>query len=99
MSRAVHYRDRNQFLADRVPGSFWISDQSGDATQSLLFFCPCGCGDKSVLTIGNGFKPNLGPRCPTWDWNGSTTAAELSPSVNWKGHWHGWLRAGAWRAC
>ena len=96
MTRAVHYRDRNDFLQDQVPGSFWISGPEEKGEQSFIFFCPCGCGDKSVLKIGNGFKPKHGP---SWCWNGSTAAAEIAPSVNWQGHWHGWLQAGVWRAC
>lgn len=96
MIRATFYLDRAAFLKDRVPGSFWIGDPGESGTQDLLFYCPCGCGAKSLLTIGNGFKPAFGP---SWLWNGSTTAPDLRPSVNWEGHWHGWLKDGAWRAC
>lgn len=96
MTCAIHYRDRNAFLQDRVPGSFWISGPEEQGEQSFIFFCLCGCGDKSVLKIGNGCKPKHGP---SWYWNGSTAAAELGPSVNWQGHWHGWLCEGIWRAC
>jgi len=96
VTRAIHYRDRNQFLADQVPGSFWVAPPDDDGTQVWLHFCPCGCGAKHRLRVGNGFKPSHGP---SWCWNGSTTAPELSPSINWEGHWHGWLRAGEWRAC
>ena len=96
MTRATHYTDRSAFLADRVAGSFWIGPADDEGIQNLLYFCPCGCELKSVLRVGNGFKPNLGP---SWCWNGSTTVPELSPSVNWVGHWHGWLQGGEWRSC
>lgn len=96
MTRAVHYAERDAFLADKVAGSFWLSEPDADGEQTFLFFCPCGCGDKSLLTVGNGFKP---ADAPSWRWNGQTDTAELSPSVNWKGHWHGWLRGGEWRSC
>ena len=96
MKRATHYLDRNAFLRDRRAGSFWISDPEEDGSQSFLVFCPCGCGDRSRLTIGRGFKPKHGP---SWTWNGRCDAPELSPSVDWQNHWHGWLRAGVWRPC
>ena len=96
MTRAIHYRDRNAFFGDQTPGSFWIADPDEDGTQVWLHFCPCGCGTKQRLKVGNGFKPKVGP---SWCWNGSTSAPELSPSINWQGHWHGWLQGGEWRAC
>lgn len=94
--KAVHYSDRTAFLAERVTGSFWVSDEDESGLQDFIFFCPCGCEAKLLLTVGNGFKPI---HEPSWYWNGSIDDPELSPSVNWEGHWHGWLRNGVWSLC
>lgn len=94
MTRAIHYSDRNAMVRDAVPGSFWIGRPDPVGDQPFWFICPCGCGDRRVLTVGNGFKPDT---APSWRWNGLTDAVELTPSVNMQGHWHGWLRAGEWQ--
>jgi len=48
------------------------------------------------LLAGKNFKPAQGP---SWNWNGSSSAPTLTPSVNHEGHWHGWLTAGVWVSC
>lgn len=34
------------------------------------------------------------PRFPRWDLSGSPSAPTLKPSINTRGHWHGWVRDG-----
>lgn len=92
MRPAVHYEEREAFLADAVPGSFWIDGEVGDL--NFWFFCPCGCGDKRIIRVGRGYKPGANP---SWRWNGATEKPTLHPSVNMLGHWHGWLREGVWQ--
>lgn len=38
-----------------------------------------------------------GPRA--WRWDGNEDRPTLMPSINWIGHWHGWLTAGELRSC
>ncbi|MCA0851488.1 DUF6527 family protein [Salipiger thiooxidans] len=91
MKQATHYTDRDAFLLDAVPGSFWVSD--GPEHVNFWFFCPCGCGEKRVIRVGRGYKPDAGP---SWHWNGATEKPTLKPSVD-LGHWHGWLTGGIWQ--
>ena len=34
------------------------------------------------------------PNEENWQWDGNREAPTLSPSINWVGVWHGWMRAG-----
>lgn len=96
MTAAKHFNDRDEFCRRLEPGSFWVSDADSDGERSFWYCCPCGCGRRAPLNVGVGFKPEGGP---TWNWNGSTEAATLTPSVYHVGHWHGWLTDGEWRSC
>lgn len=97
MTPAVHVADRDQFMAGRVAGSFWVGEpDTSDGERSFWYCCPCGCGRRAPLTVGENFKPDDGP---SWSWNGSRENATLQPSVNHEGHWHGWLIDGEWRSC
>jgi len=94
--KATHIADRDEFTRAQIPGSFWVSEADSDRERFFWYFCPCGCGRRAPLIVGLGFKP---PDGPSWEWNGSTEAPELTPSVNHVGHWRGWLRGGVWRPC
>jgi hypothetical protein len=97
--RAQHIADKEAFRVGgvgQVPGSFRVDEPDDDGERYFWFCCPCGCGDISSLTVGEGFKP-ADP--PSWTWNGSFNSPELQPSVHRVGHWHGWLRAGVWTSC
>jgi hypothetical protein len=88
--------DKAQFSAENIPGSFYLSPPDDDGELLLHFRCPCGCGHRSVILVGDGFKP-AGDE-PSWHWNGSLACATLTPSVHRVGHWHGWLRNGVWES-
>ena len=98
--RAQHVPDKEEFRdangTGRIPGSFRISEPDHDGEQLFWYCCPCGCGRIAPLSVGNSFKP---VDSPSWRWNGSFEAADLQPSVNHIGHWHGWLRDGVWVSC
>lgn len=83
---------------EKVPGSFSISAPDDDGEQYLWYGCPCGCGPRGPIIVGNGFKPK-DDGAPTWEWNGSLDAPTLRPSVWHKGHWHGHLQDGIWKSC
>lgn len=94
MLRAIHFPDQAEFNQAALPGSLhFIPILPSEPTQTLLYFCPCGCGHQGALLVGNATKPSLSP---SWSWNGSLTEPTLSPSVNHVGHWHGWLKSGYW---
>lgn len=90
--RAIHFNDRDAFVAQALPGSVHF-DLLNDAMWAI---CPCGCGARIRLAVGREVKPATSP---SWLWNGSLTEPTLSPSVNrLECGWHGWLRDGYWEA-
>jgi hypothetical protein len=93
MVEAKHFADWDAFDAAGVPGSFSVCEPDAGGVRDFWYRCPCGCSAQGVLRVGQGFKPAEGP---SWNWNGSTAAPTLNPSVNHVGHWHGWLRDGRW---
>lgn len=95
MIRALHIPAKVDWEAKKLPGSFWLSEPLPDRTRHFWFFTPDGSGQKQVITVGHGFKPAISP---SWEWNGNLLSPTLSPSVNIKGLWHGWLRNGYWEA-
>lgn len=97
MIRALHYVERSEFEANRIPGSFRLELRQSTGLFEFVYFCPCGCGVEGRLLIGDGHKP--GGSRPSWRWNGSRSEPTLDPSVNHVGHWHGWLRDGYWESC
>lgn len=100
--RAIVYTDRAQHRADQKPGSIWFTDPGDGGVCGMWFWCPCGCGMQSRVTVGVEHKPHM--EGPSWNWNGSTEAPTLKPSVNIHKNtlcpgWHGWLTDGYWSAC
>lgn len=90
------------FDTDRVPAGHSEFCQ-GD--KSLLFGCPCGCGDLRAVDL----EPGEGRR-PRWQWDGNRERPTLTPSIlNYQmaegtgerigEHWHGFLTAGEFRSC
>jgi len=94
---ALHFTDRDQFEACRYAGSFMLVPRRASGLFEFRAFCPCGCGVVMTLLVGQMHKP--GGARPSWNWNGSTSAPTLDPSVHWVDHWHGWLRDGYWEVC
>ena len=85
----------------RVPGSILRNslvdkDDQPEAGEHWYYACPCGCGRAGGLNVAEGKKPAYSP---SWQWNGSTDAPTLTPSVHHIGHWHGFLTAGMWVSC
>lgn len=93
---ARHVPDKFTFLRERTAGSFRVVETGEDGEVSFWYCCPCGCRAVAPLSAGRGFKPAT---VPSWQWDGSTDAPTLTPSVNHVGHWHGWLRNGVWESC
>lgn len=79
---------------ERRPGDAkWAVTEDG-RVASLLFCCPCGCGDVSAVDV----TPIAGRPC--WSWNGDRERPTLSPSLLRTGGcgWHGWLDDGTFRS-
>lgn len=90
-----------QFIADwpeiAPAGAFTLTVDSTGRLSSMIYSCPCGCGNQGCLR----FRP-LDPADPatnkaSWEFNGDKDAPTLSPSVHHVGHWHGWLQQGFWK--
>ena len=94
MIRALYFDDHQDFKAKAYPGSFFLFDREFNNLFEMSYFCPCGCGIEGRLLLGKGHKP--GGERPSWHWHGSVTEPTLTPSVDHRGHWHGWLRDGYW---
>lgn len=95
--QATHIDDKEEFRERRIAGSFRISAPMLDEPDGHFTFwycCPCGCGAIGPLSVGVNFKP---ADIPSWQWNGSVMTPDLKPSINHKGHWHGYLTDGVWR--
>jgi hypothetical protein len=95
MLRAIHFPEMDELRRQALPGSIHLQPQGRRGIWALWYRCPCGCGEIDRLSVGANFKPPTGP---SWNWNTSTSEPSLTPSVNRKGHWHGWLRDGFWEA-
>lgn len=97
--RAIYYPEhqREAFEHYQTAGSFMLELRDVPGLFEFIYFCPCGCGIRGRLLIGDGFKP--GGERPSWRWNGSRTDPGFDPSVNHVDHWHGWLRGGYWESC
>lgn len=80
-------------------------DTNGDAPVAaggecmFIFTCPrtnrCG----ALLIAGRNPEFRREPQghnggAPMWDWDGNREAPTFSPSIDCKGCWHGYIRAG-----
>jgi hypothetical protein len=64
-----------------------------DQHSGIAFKCPCGCGLDSWLPFSDTTFEG-------WQWDGSTEAPTLRPSVlNRQCGWHGHLTNGEWVEC
>lgn len=97
MIRAIPFPEKRAHRDKQLPGSVWFSDPGRGTTCVMWFFCPCGCGALSKVTVGLNHKPKM--HGPSWCWNASRSAPTLTPSVSQSEcGWHGWLRNGYWEA-
>ena len=71
-------------------GAFEVRTSNLNGQRRFMFVCP-GCSTLAQLAI----RPVVDGSPQSWDWNGSTDAPTLTPSINHPGCWHGWLTDGA----
>lgn len=69
-------------------------DAAGGA--SLMFGCPCGCGELGLVAVSTAGQQQLADGRPCWAWNGSRERPTLRPSIQLTVgcRWHGWLTDG-----
>lgn len=74
---------------DERPGAYEFANRK----RSIIFVCPCGCGQKRTVPIKVGEKE---PH--SWKWDGDKESPTLEPSILVKGEcgWHGFLTSGQW---
>lgn len=80
-------------------GSVHFNKQKdGDQQYDVMWYvCPCGCGSVGCIHVGINTKPeNVGGRA-TWNWNGDKNKPTLTPSIDHKNNWHGFLTDGYFR--
>ncbi len=94
MIRAINFDDFKKLQKLKTPGSFHIKKLGANSGWDFWYYCPCGCGQLGVLTVGLT-KPT---RLLCWEWNGSYSEPTLDPFVSHGDHWFGWLHNGYWNA-
>lgn len=78
---------RVESVADvKQPGDFYFTEDR----RRLYLFLP-GDTIAGVVRIG-------GPVHPCWEWDGNLDAPTLTPSLDLRGVWHGWLQAGVFKS-
>lgn len=82
--------------ANPTPGAFEVLEELGQAKKSLLYICPCGCGELRSIPIREGVKVER-----AWEWNGNLTVPTVKPSIRHLSgcRWHGFLENGMWNPC
>lgn len=99
-SLAITFVDRLGSVprAERIPGAAkWRrhpDEKPGGA--SLLFVCPCGCGDLVGVNCSRDYAKATADGSPSWSWDGSRDAPTLKPSISRTAGcgWHGHLTRG-----
>lgn len=71
-----------------LPGSFTYYERDGNVV-GMIYTCPCGCGVQGSLA----FRPYTQGKS-SWAWDGNVEVPTLIPSINHRGHWHGYLTTG-----
>lgn len=75
-------------------GSFEVRSAECNGQRRFMFVCP-GCSTLARLAI----RPVVDGSPQSWEWDGSTDAPTLNPSINHPGCWHGWLKSGEFTSC
>ena len=78
------------------PGAMWWEREDGEPDE-LCVKLPGGSRG-TTWNIDQGKRINALPgeksRCPEWTRTGDVPNVTVTPSINWFGHYHGWLRDG-----
>lgn len=79
-----------------APGVFNFADNGIFPYNSIIYICPCGCGQLVSLPIALGDKQER-----YWFWNGNRDLPTLQPSIRRLDgcHFHGYLTTGVWTFC
>lgn len=79
-----------------VAGAFNFEDDGIPPYNSIVYACPCGCGQLISLPIATGPKQDR-----YWSWDGNRESPTLQPSIRRLDgcHFHGFLTAGVWTFC
>lgn len=79
------------------PGDFCWSPKGEDSDgRRYLYLCLPGDTSMSAMRCFHG--PDRGI-AREWSWDGNEDQPTLKPSINWEGHWHGYLTAGRLVSC
>ena len=92
-----HQDDQARWLRkDLAPGTAaWMEGTDGEIS-SLVFVCPCGCGEICSIPVRVGYGT-------FWKWDGNRELPTLTPSIlrvsPYSCGWHGFLTAGQFTSC
>jgi len=80
-------------MASDVPGAYYI-----DAVPSLIYVCPCGCGELNSIPLkpAGAIEPKRG-----WIFDGNYDTPTVTPSIKRLNgcRYHGFLTNGVWTFC
>jgi len=65
-----------------------------DGDTHIIIRLPAGGLDPRGILSPIPLKPEPDPNEDDWQWDGNREAPTLTPSINWVGVWHGYMRAG-----
>jgi hypothetical protein len=84
--------------AMELPGDFYFEPVGGLGGDTCIhLFLP----DRCFICLPIARDPSKAEKgeLPVWGWDGNEEKPTLTPSIDTKDHWHGWLRAGRLVSC
>lgn len=87
--------DSSDDVLEHKVGQYFFLENSEGKIVGISICLPmagnrgCSFGGMDIVRTAAEKK---GTAC--WIWNGSIEKPTLTPSINWKGHWHGYLTNG-----
>jgi len=81
-----------------TPGLGEFRNESDRDFTSMIYICPCGCGQLRCIHVREPLKSH-GDH--VWGWNGDQDKPTLTPSIQHRDlcEWHGWLKDGQFKSC
>lgn len=98
MLRAIHFPDRDAFVAQELAGSThfdFVGATIPGAEATLWVRCPGGTGELCRLFVARALSRES---VNVMIWNGSMSDPNLLGPLRLSSGWHGYLRDGYWEA-
>lgn len=72
-----------------------VGDVAFDEDFSHIYIWLPGTSGPDAIPIQKGPAPTG----RVWGWDGNVEKPTITPSINYQGHWHGYLEAGFLKSC